>query len=67
MMNFLAALLPGLLKFTGAVAERNPRATAWATLGLGVAGILGYLPEQIRGALMAVANFFASLAGIIPS
>ena len=66
MMNFLSALLPGLLKFTGSVAERNPRTTAWGTIGLGVAGVLGYAPDQVRGALMAVANFFANLAGMIP-
>ena len=66
MMNFLSTLLPNLLKFTGSVAEQNPRTTAWATVGLGVAGVLGYLPEQIKAALMAVANFFANLAGMIP-
>lgn len=66
MMNFLSALLPNLLKFTGSVTEKNPRTTAWATIGLGVAGVLGYLPDEIRSVLLAVANFFASLAGMIP-
>mgnify|MGYP001617531983 CR=1 FL=1 len=66
MMGFLSSLLPNLLNFTGALSAKNPRTTAWGTIGLGVAGVLGYAPDQVRGALMAVANFFANLAGMIP-
>lgn len=67
MMNFLSTLLPNLLRFTGSVAEKNPRTTAWATMGAGILGILGYLPEEIRSVLLAVANFFAALAGVVPN
>ena len=66
MTNFLSTLIPGLARFTAGLAEKNPRTTAWGTLGLGILGVLGYAPEQVRGVLMTVANFFAGLANMIP-
>ena len=66
MMDFLSTLLPKLLIFAGAVSAKNPRTTAWSTIGLGVAGVLGYAPEQVRDVLMKAANFFAGLANMIP-
>lgn len=66
MLNFLSMLLPTMAKFTAGVSEKNPKTTAWATLGLGVAGVLGYLPEEIHSALTTIAYFFFSLANMIP-
>ena len=62
MMNLLTTTLPNLLNILRGLSEQNPRTTAAATV---IAGVY-LLPDQIKAALMAVANFFANLAGMIP-
>lgn len=72
MLSFLTNLLPSVFSTLGGIASSaaegltaRPKVSAWSSIGVGVAGLLGFAPGTIKSFLLSVAATFTNIANLI--